>query len=320
MTSLIPGEETNVGLIYRLLQEMPDISLYYEPGIQWRGWRKAPEIVAGVGINRQIRRAYTFLASRYSPGDHVYLVGYSRGAYAVRALAGMIDRLGLLKASCLRPENVIKIYRAYKDDPTRPEVRSFVAQTCHPKVEINAVCVFDTVSALGNRWPLFWRFAPQVHKFRSHRLGQSVKHGLHALALHEKRVAFAPELWEVPAHRVDEIEQVWFRGVHGAVGGQLGQHQRRRPLSNIPLVWMLSRMEAIGLALPADWRARFPRNPQLGPTGRIHGFGRLFVLRRWRKFGVDPSERLHVTVGATAPRAARGLPVVGDIMCIEGEG
>ena len=51
----------------------------------------------GRGINRQIRRAYGYLASRYRPGDKIYLFGYSRGAYAVRSLAGVIDRIGLLR-------------------------------------------------------------------------------------------------------------------------------------------------------------------------------------------------------------------------------
>ena len=45
----------------------------------------------GRGINRQIRRAYGYLASRYKPGDRIYFIGYSRGAYGVRSLAGVID-------------------------------------------------------------------------------------------------------------------------------------------------------------------------------------------------------------------------------------
>ena len=123
MSSLMPGDETNVGLIYRLLHEEGDHNIYYEPGIQWRGWRRAYEVISGVGINRQIRRAYTFLASHYHPGDRILLVGYSRGAYAVRALAGMIDRLGLLQPEANTPENVRQIYLHYRDDPSSPAAR-----------------------------------------------------------------------------------------------------------------------------------------------------------------------------------------------------
>src|SRR6056297_3587126 len=94
MSSLKPGCETNIGLTYRLLSDLPHdahLTLYYEPGIQWRGVRRAHEVIAGVGINRQIRRAYLFLARNFQHGDRVVLMGYSRGAYAVRSLAGLID-------------------------------------------------------------------------------------------------------------------------------------------------------------------------------------------------------------------------------------
>ena len=50
MSSLRHGHETNIGLAYRLLQDLPDsanVSLYYEPGIQWRGWSRATEVDGG---------------------------------------------------------------------------------------------------------------------------------------------------------------------------------------------------------------------------------------------------------------------------------
>ncbi len=59
-------------------------------------------MIEGRGINRQIRRVYGFIASRYRPGDRIFLFGYSRGAYAVRSLAGVIDQVGLLRRN-MRP-------------------------------------------------------------------------------------------------------------------------------------------------------------------------------------------------------------------------
>lgn len=317
MTSLMPGSETNIGLIFRLLQENGKISLYYEPGIQWRGWQRAHEVVAGVGINRQMRRAYTYLARHYAPGDQIYLIGYSRGAYAVRALAGMIDRLGLARRELLTPELVTTLYTHYRDSPDSAVARSLVARVCHPKVRIKAVGVFDTVSALGNRWPLLWWFAPKVHVFHSKRLGQSVERGFHALALHERRMAFAPELWEVEEARLETIEQVWFRGVHGLVGGQLEDESHRRPMSNIPLVWMLSRLEEAGLTLPQGWCQRFPQDPEVAKPGTLRSWGHLFAQRRDRVVGRCKSEKLHVSVGETAPKTARHLPIVGEMGCKE---
>lgn len=101
MSTLEPGRETHAGQLYRLCREMgAQVSVFYEAGIQWHSWRTTPDVMIGRGINRQIRRAYGYLASRYRPGDRIYLMGYSRGAYAVRSLAGVIDEVGLRWEYC----------------------------------------------------------------------------------------------------------------------------------------------------------------------------------------------------------------------------
>lgn len=306
LSSLEPGKRSSIGLIYELLNDEDCACIYYEPGIQWRGWRHVHEVMAGVGINRQIRRAYGFLAEKYRPGDRIYLMGYSRGAYAVRALAGLIDRVGLLRKEHSSEANIEMAYQAYRDDPTRPEVRSFAARLCHPRVTIDAIGVFDTVQAVGIRWPVLWRLFPHVHAFRSHRLGRSVAHGYHALALHENRAAFEPELWRTRGRRSASVEQVWFRGSHSDLGGQAGGDQQYRPLANVPLHWMLSRMEGAGMELPADWRRRFPKDVNGPSLGSWRGFGVFFLTRRRRRVGGDPSERLHPSA---VPHAPKGLDV-----------
>ena len=99
MSTLEPGHETHAGRLYQMCREMgAEVSVFYESGVQWTGWASAPDVMMGRGINRQIRRAYGYLASRYRPGDRIYLLGYSRGAYAVRSLAGVIGEVGLLRA------------------------------------------------------------------------------------------------------------------------------------------------------------------------------------------------------------------------------
>ncbi len=67
MSSLDAGRETNAGLLYKLLCEEAGrkrLSLRYEAGIQWDSWTNTGDVIEGRGINRQIRRAYGFLASR----------------------------------------------------------------------------------------------------------------------------------------------------------------------------------------------------------------------------------------------------------------
>lgn len=309
MSSLTPGLETNVARIWRLLQEVPGLCLYYEPGIQWRGWRRGHEVMAGVGINRQIKRAYGFLAQKYHPGDQIYFIGYSRGAYAVRALAGLIDRIGLLRSDAVSDARLEEVYELYRCRPDSAAARAFAAEHCEPKVQIDAVCVFDTVRALGIRWPLLWRVAPVVHEFHSNELGVSVRRGLHALALDETRMAYAPQLWEVPAHRLGDVRQVWFRGSHGDVGGHISDFAPARGLGNVPLVWMLEQLQEAGMPLPEQWPRRFPQDPEAPSAGSTRGFGKFFLARKRRIVGRDPSEALHPSARASLPKGV-SLPVL----------
>jgi len=301
MSSLDPGMETHAGTTYKLLCELPGAvrpSLYYEAGVQWPNWRRTHEVAFGRGINRQIRRAYGYLASRYRPGDRIVLLGYSRGAYAVRSLAGVIDSVGLLQAMHATERNVMQAYRHYECGPSSEAAQAFARRYCHDRAEVEMVGVWDTVKALGVRLPLFWKFTAQHHDFHNHELGQVVRHGFHALALNETREAFAPVLWSCPPDYSGRVEQVWFRGTHGDIGGHLNGEEASRPLANIPLVWMLDKLEACDVALPRGWRARFPSDVTAPSVGTLRGWGKLFLLRRRRVPGRDRSESLHPTAAA----------------------
>ncbi len=301
MSSLRPGRETNAGLTFRLLHStLPraDLSLRYEEGIQFATWRQARDVIEGRGIDRQIRRAYGALASRYRPGDRIWLFGYSRGAYAVRSLAGVIDRVGLVRHDAATQRTVDQAWHLYQSGT---EASVFAAVHCHHAVEIRMIGVWDTVKALGLRVPVVVRWTRMRHSFHNHALGRSVRHGYHALALDETRVAYAPVMWDTAGHP-GTIEQMWFRGTHGDVGGQLDGMAAARPLANIPLVWLLGRAEAAGLALPAGWRDRFPCDPNAPSIGRHNGWARLFLIRRRRVVGHDPSERIHASAAPAAVR------------------
>jgi uncharacterized protein (DUF2235 family) len=303
MSSLDPGRAANPGLVFRLLQDMGTHAsrrLYYEPGMQWEGWLRGLALLEGRGVAPQIRRAYGWLASGYRDGDRIFLFGYSRGAYAVRSLAGVIDRVGLLKREHATERAVRLAWRHYEHSTDSQATQAFVRQFCHAEAPVEMVGVWDTVKALGLRLPFFWMFTPDRHAFHSHQLGSSIRHGYHALALNETRLAFAPVLWDCPPGWEGNVEQVWFRGAHGDIGGQIGDFAAARPLANIPLVWMLDRAEALGLALPEGWRARFPCDPDAPMVGTWRGWGKAFLARRRRTVGRDPSERLHPTAIAAA--------------------
>lgn len=314
MSSLAPGRETNAGLTFKLLQEVSgaaNLTVYYEAGIQWRDWRSTWDVMTGVGINRQIKRAYGVVASRYRPGDQIVLVGYSRGAFAVRSLAGVIDQVGLVRHACATERVVRQAYRLYQAGQNGDAVAAFRAEHCHADAVVEAVAVWDTVKALGVRLPIVWRWGKRDHDFHNDALGRHIRNGFHALALDEARAAYAPVMWVCPPDWQGHMEQVWFRGTHADVGGQVGDHSQCRPLANIPLVWMLGRLAACGVPLPAGWEGRFAQDADAPSLGKWHGWAKIFWYRRRRKVGRDPSERLHETVGDKA-RPNPNPPALSD--------
>ena len=306
MSTLDEGEETNVGLIYKLLDEAARdqrIGIHYEAGTQWEDWSKTLDIIEGRGINRQIQRVYGWLASRYRPGDRIFLIGFSRGAFAARSLAGVIGQVGLLTREHATERMVREAYRHYQENTLPETSRAFAGAYCYDNTPIEMIGAFDTVKSLGFRAPFVVRWAEVKHAFHDHSLGSNVRRGFHALALDETREAFTPVLWECPVDFQGEVEQVWFRGTHGDIGGQLTGRHEARQLSNIPLVWMIERLERCDLPLPEGWRARFPMNPDAPSVGNWHGWGKFFLARKKRVVGRDPSESIHPSAIGRSRRA-----------------
>ncbi len=304
MSSLREGHATNAGRTFKLLREAgqrANLTVYYEAGIQWPDWRHTWDVMTGRGTNEQIRRAYGVLASRYRPGDTIVLMGYSRGAFAVRSLAGMVGRIGLLRHDQATVSAVRTAFRHYQGGGSSESAQAFQRLMCHDAVQIKAVAVWDTVKALGRRTPLD---RADRHGFHDHRLGLHVRHGYHALALDERREIYRPVMWNTAEDHRATVEQVWFRGTHGDVGGQVGAYPQARPLANIPLVWMLDRIAGLGVQLPDDWRERFPCDATVPSVGQWRGWAKLFILRRPRRILFDPSERLHDSVGP-APKTVK---------------
>jgi uncharacterized protein (DUF2235 family) len=303
LSSLEPGFETNAGLTYKLCSEAADIGaegtnmlVRYEAGIQWRSWKDTMSVIEGRGINKQIMRVYGGLASRYRAGDKIFLFGYSRGGYAVRSLAGFIDKVGLLKAEMATERNIRTAYRHYQTDPTSDNAAKFVALNCHKTVSIDMLGVWDTVAAVGMHFPVVWRFSKVFHEFYDNKPPACAKRVYHALAFHERRRAYQPVMFESNPEAHQVLEQMWFRGSHSDVGGQLSGHNPDRKLSNTTMVWILEKAENAGLDLPDDWRSRYLADPNGMSIGMNKGWGKFFWLRRKRVALRDPSEMLHPTL------------------------
>ncbi len=310
LSSLEPGRETHAGKLYRLLTERGPTapqSVGYHPGVQGDGLRKWWNAATGDGLNDAILAGYGAMAGRYRPGDRIFLFGYSRGAYAVRSLAGLIARVGLLTQHRAVERRIRRAFDYYRRGEIGRPAALFRERHCHARVDIDMVGVWDTVKALGPPYPALSYLGRRALNFHDAALGAHIRAGYHALALDEDRRAFRPVLWSDGADAGDleaaRIEQVWFPGCHGDVGGELSGFEAARPLANLSLVWMLSRAEFHGLRLPEDWRARFPSDAAAPSVGTRRGLAKLFLLRgpRWARIASTArlrsnGERLHESV------------------------
>ncbi|MEO1550792.1 MAG: DUF2235 domain-containing protein [Pseudomonadota bacterium] len=301
LSRLTEGQETNAGLTFRLLQEVGpkvDQTFGYNPGVQGAGLRGLIGVAAGYGLNASIQDGYATLCSRYTDGDRIMLFGYSRGAYAVRSLAGFITRIGLLRRRHATARRVARAFRYYQAHQISDQGRRFSQAYCRQNVAIEAVCVWDTVKALGLPLPLISRLAPMATHFHDADLGPQVAHGFHALALDETRLSYAPLLWTPGPDQTAQVQQMWFPGGHGDVGGHVWRAPSARPLANLSLVWVLERAQACGLQLPPNWRARLPTDPAAARQNLWAGHNRFFWRRAARTAGEHPTEALHDSVAA----------------------
>jgi len=311
LSSLEEGKETNAGLLYKLLRESgPKVSqtVGYNAGIQAEGLRKWLHVAMGTGINLSIVEGYGTLCSRYMPGDKIMLFGYSRGAYAVRSLAGLIDRMGLLHRRHATERRILRVFRYYEAEQRSEQAENFSRKFCHNDVEIEMLGIWDCVKALGLPYPILSYFAPMATEFHDDALGPHVRNGFHALAIDETRVAYSPRLWQRDDGWKGHLEQVWFPGTHADVGGHVYSRPQARGVSNIPLVWMLQKAEALGLELPTNWAGEFPINIAAPVIGAYEGSAKLFVHRRPRIMGACSSESLHPSVAARQAALSKYRP------------
>ncbi|WP_206484123.1 DUF2235 domain-containing protein [Thalassotalea sp. G2M2-11] len=200
----------------------------------------------GAGLEKNVMDGYRFLVHNYDVGDEIFLFGFSRGAYTVRSLCGLINNCSVLKsADGHLVEKAFDIYKTKKYSPNSPFAQQWREHhAIAPQVNIHFVGVWDTVGAMGLPFSIFGLIKDK-HLFYDRKLGNNVKTVRHALALDETRDDFEPTIW-LPKSSVD-IAQVWFSGVHSDIGGSYKPDQAGKLLSEIPMQWLLTEAESSGL-------------------------------------------------------------------------
>ena len=220
----------------------------------------------GAGVISRIVRGYTFISRHYEPGANIFIVGFSRGAYTARALAGLIASQGLLapplttdkelayrrgaeawyryrQATLANPFSLARLAEIAADLPAFLSHSSLQDVDLVPIDRIAVVAVWDTVGAMG--FPAYVGKGKRVDafKFSDTKLSQKVTTGFHAVALDEQRNDFTPTLWNPAPH----VTQVLFPGAHGDVGGGYSMTNDESGLSDGALHWMIKQLTGAGV-------------------------------------------------------------------------
>ncbi len=276
----VATDSTNVLRLYRMLERDQRQVAYYDGGVGTlvdpaaisflRKYlsRKLDAAIA-LHVRENVIAAYRFLARTYQPEDRIYFFGFSRGAYTVRAVAGLIHFLGLLRPEL---ENLATLaWAIYANEAhAYPVSQRFAGgnrfNRCFgvaPRPPIHFIGAWDTVSSFG--W--FWDFQTLPYTAAN----TSVTHFRHALAIDERRACFPANLFFPQPGQQANCKQVWFAGVHADVGG--GYPEKGATLAKVPLVWMLREAEALGLLVnPAQrqYSMDSKNKPPPDPCGPIH--------------------------------------------------
>ncbi len=278
---------TNVVKLYEAVVRDANQIAFYDPGVgtfsflgRHLGRRvgRALGKAFGAGLQQNIEDAYRYLMDRYESGDQLFLFGFSRGAFTVRALAGMLHRCGLLQKGSV---NLVPYVSRIYNDPARHGIASDFKRTYCYECRPHLIGVWDTVGSMG------WFMG---RKFFDTTLNDDVRYGYQAVSIDEQRRKFPVSLWREDAQAGDQtIEQVWFAGVHSDVGGWYTE----AGLSDIALKWMLNKAEAQGLLLRPDWYDALAPDP----AGTIHE-SRTGLWRLWRPAPriIPPGALIHESV------------------------
>ncbi|QDT57135.1 hypothetical protein Pan44_52020 [Caulifigura coniformis] len=259
----ISGNPSNILRLFHTLERTPEQVLYYDGGVgtlidpmsmtRFRKWmRRKLDAAIGHSLRGNFCNAYRFLAEHYQPGDRIFLFGFSRGAYTVRALAGAIYRFGILRPELSRlAEFAWTSFSDELDNLSREDLFEAAARfkkhfAVEPQSRVHFMGVFDTVSSLG------WIWDSRTLLNTDH--NPAIDHIRHAMALDECRGNFRIDRFmPKKADQHLSMKEVWFPGVHSDIGG--GYPEKESGLSKCALEWMLREAADLGAVVNPQRRS-----------------------------------------------------------------
>jgi uncharacterized protein (DUF2235 family) len=310
------GEQnSNVIKLYKTLVCDPGQVSYYHPGVGTMGarnaltrigkwWTRVLGLAFGYGISDNLADAYQFLMHTFAPGDHVFVFGFSRGAYTARALCGMLHIIGLLREGNigLIPYAIRMIKQKHIDFKVAADFRKTFSRECKP----HFVGVWDTVSSIG------WVYDAVRFPFTRATKNPDFHIVRHAVSIDERRAFFRENSFGAPHDPQQDVLEIWFAGVHSDVGGSYPESESQ--LSKIALRWMLCEAELAGLKVDQQRKAEIlgAKPPWVAPDPdtrnqheSLHGLW--WIAELWPKIvhiqGPDGQWHRHIRVNAGRRRS-----------------
>ena len=256
----VKENQSNVLKFYRVLKDSPGQIAFYDTGVgtignsgAWASFKNKLSsvfgLITGYGLDDNILDAYRFLVEHYRNGDEIYLFGFSRGAYTVRALAGFINLIGILHP--YQKHLAGYALTAYKQADIREDFR--IAWRVQEVLETRRATIrfmgcWDTVGSVIIPRP-DRLYIPSLEALPFTQENPCVKVFRQAIAIDEKRRMFRLLRWKdgqkfktnpfVKDENADtqDCRQIWFAGVHSDIGG--GYPEPESGSAKFPLAWMV---------------------------------------------------------------------------------
>lgn len=287
---------TNVWRMFSALDFSSDEQVsFYDDGVGTSSFKPLAILggVFGWGLKRNVIALYKFACRNFrNPNDEIYGFGFSRGAFTIRVVIGLILDQGLIPANQISESELERLAKeAYADyrkrhfhtnwarlRRERPPT-TFEVPSGRNIPAIKFLGLWDTVAAYGlpidemTQGVSQWIYPMEIP---NHTLHPSVQRACHALSLDDERTTFHPVLWDesnqpavaTPALTTSQrITQIWFTGVHANVGGGYPDDS----LAYIPLYWIMEEARAAGLKFKLDNPAAIPEVKQArDKDGRLY--------------------------------------------------
>ena len=302
------GHGTNVWRLHTSIDRQSHLTVednirqvaFYHDGVGTQD-KKILKIIGGAfgyGLKRTIKELYTFLVNNYEPGDQIYLFGFSRGAYTVRLLAGMILACGIIdrnkydnKSDADLANDVENVYRLLQEllkqhkeeeleesidesnlvEKTRKSIRVIskkinpleeIPKDIHLNIKIRFIGVWDTVDAYAipsdTLATVLDRFFYISFREHDNELNEGVENACHVLSIDDQRRTFEPVLWKENPKSKDH-DRIKQVWFSG-VHANVGGGYPRQGIAWNTLEWMMLHARNAGLRFVSEDISQFTEN------------------------------------------------------------